>query len=127
MLIGIDSSSCSLSLRNRSTLSSTTKCHQNKSDLKNVFVQNLFFSISSILSIPIMLIGINGGYFPAICRLCFFYLFVFSFSVQSRCASIVSSAAIFRQSAGYVLIWLGRVNLMTILCRGHRSTTNWDR
>ena len=33
--------------------------------------KNLFFSISSILSIPIMLIGIKGGYFPAICRLCF--------------------------------------------------------
>ena len=43
MLIGIDSSPCSLSLRNRSTLSSTTKCHQNKSDLKNVFVQKSFF------------------------------------------------------------------------------------
>ena len=65
MLIGIDSS---LSLRNRSC--STTKCHQNKSDLKNVFVQKSFFSKSSILSIPIMLIGINGGYFPAICRVC---------------------------------------------------------
>ena len=45
MLIGIDSSPCSLSLRNRSTLCSTTKCHQNKSDLKNVFVQNFFFNI----------------------------------------------------------------------------------
>ena len=32
--------------------------------------KNPFFSISSILSIPIMLIGINGGYFPAICRVC---------------------------------------------------------
>ena len=43
MLIGIDSSHCSLSLRNRSTLCSTTKCHQNKSDLKNVFVLKSFF------------------------------------------------------------------------------------
>ena len=43
MLIGIDSSPCSLSLRNRSTLCSTTKCHQNKSDLRNVFVQKSFF------------------------------------------------------------------------------------
>ena len=43
MLIGIDGSPCSLSLRNRSTLCSTTKCHQNKSDLKNVFVQKSFF------------------------------------------------------------------------------------
>ena len=34
----------------------------------------LFFSISSILSIPIMLIGINGGFFPAIFRVCFFIL-----------------------------------------------------
>ena len=32
--------------------------------------KNLFFSKSSILSIRIMLIGINGGYFPAICRVC---------------------------------------------------------
>ena len=33
--------------------------------------KNLFFSVYSIRSIPIMLIGINGGYFPAICRVCF--------------------------------------------------------
>ena len=32
--------------------------------------KNLFFSISSVISIPIMLIGINGGHFPAICRVC---------------------------------------------------------
>ena len=32
--------------------------------------KNLFFSIPSFLSIPVMLIGINGGYFPAICRVC---------------------------------------------------------
>ena len=32
--------------------------------------KNLSFSISSVISIPIMLIGINGGYFPAICRVC---------------------------------------------------------
>ena len=74
MLIGIDTSPCSLSLRNRSTFCSTTKCHQNKLDLKNVFVQKSF-SISSILSIPIMLIGINGRYFPAICRVCFIFRF----------------------------------------------------
>ena len=35
--------------------------------------KNLFFSISSVNSIPIMLIGINGGYFPAICRVCLFF------------------------------------------------------
>ena len=34
---------------------------------KNLF----FFNIFSVISIPIMLIGINGGYFPAICRVCF--------------------------------------------------------
>ena len=100
MLIVIDSSPCSLSLRNRRT----TKCHQNKSDLKKCFCTKFFFfqyllfqsqscllestaaifrqsagyvSISSILSIPIMLIGINGGYFRAICRVCFFH---FSFN-----------------------------------------------
>ena len=35
--------------------------------------KNLFFSISSILSILIMLIGINGGYFLAICWVCFIF------------------------------------------------------
>ena len=34
--------------------------------------KNLSFSISSVISIPIMLIGINGGYFPTICRVCFY-------------------------------------------------------
>ena len=71
MLIGIDSSPCSLSLRNRSTLCSTTKCHQIKSDLKNVFVQKSFFQ----------------------------YLLFF----QSKSCLLESTAAIFRQSAGYVL------------------------
>ena len=33
--------------------------------------ENLFFSISSVISIPVMLIGINGAYFPAICRVGF--------------------------------------------------------
>ena len=42
-VIGIDSSPCSLSLGNRSTLCSNTTCYQNKSDLKNVFVQKSFF------------------------------------------------------------------------------------
>ena len=35
-----------------------------------MFLNKIIFSILSILSIPIMLIGINGGYFPAICRVC---------------------------------------------------------
>ena len=56
------------SLRNRSML--TTKCHQNKSDLKNVFLQTSFFR----------------------------YLFF-----QSPSCLLESTAAIFRQSAGYVL------------------------
>ena len=70
-MFGIDSS---LSLRNRSTLCSTTKCHQNKSDLKNVFVQKSFF---------------------------FQYLLFF----QSQSCLLESTAAIFRQSAGCVLIY----------------------
>ena len=70
-MFSIDSSPCSLSLRNRSTLCSTTKWHQNKLDLKFFLYKNLFFSISSFLSIPSMLIGINGGYFVAICRVWF--------------------------------------------------------
>ena len=48
--------------------------------------KNLFFSMSSILSIPIMLIEINGGYFPAIYRVCFMlqlYSIAWSFSDQS--------------------------------------------
>ena len=90
MLIGIDSSPCSLSLRNRSTLRSTTKCHQNKSDLKNVFVQKSFFSISSILSIPIMLIGINSGYFPAICRVCFIII-----CFQTKFEAIIVNVLVF--------------------------------
>ena len=75
MLIGIDSSPCSLSLENRSTLCSTTKCHQNKSDLKNIFVQKSFF---------------------------FQYLLFF----QSQSCLLESTAANFRQSAGYVWYFL---------------------
>ena len=71
MLIGIDSSPCSLSLRNRSTLCSTTKCHQIKSDLKNVFVQKSFFFQNLLFC-------------------------------QSESCLLESTAAIFRQSAGYV-------------------------
>ena len=48
--------------------------------------KNLFFSIS-ILSIPIMLIGINGGYFPAICRVCFILQWV-CFSYQVRLVQV---------------------------------------
>ena len=40
---------------------------------------------------------INGGYFPAICPVCFVFLF------QSQCAASGSIAATFRQFAGYVL------------------------
>ena len=40
--------------------------------------ENLFFSISSVISIPVMLIGINGGYFPAICRVCLIAALIFS-------------------------------------------------
>ena len=71
MLIGFDSSPCSLSLRNRSTLCSTTKCYQNKSDLKIFLYKNLFF---------------------------FQYLLFF----QSQSCLLESTAAIFRQSSGYV-------------------------
>ena len=73
MLIVIDSSPCSLSLRNRSMFNYEMPS-------KQMFLyKNLFFSISSVISIPIMLIGINGGYFPAICRVCLLILSVFSY------------------------------------------------
>ena len=55
--------------------------------------KNLFFSISSVISIPIMLIGINGGYFPAICRVCLFNGSVLRLEMNSSC---------FRNSSGYV-------------------------
>ena len=57
--------------------------------------KNLFFSKSSV-SIPIMLIGINGGYgnLPG----------MFSFSLfQSRCASSASTGASFPHFVG--LVW----------------------
>ena len=40
-----------------------------------MFSYKFFFSIS-ILSIPIMLTGINGGYFPAMCRVCYIIIFL---------------------------------------------------
>ena len=73
MLIVIDSSPCSLSLRNRSMFN--YEMPSKHIGLKKMFLyKNLFFSISSVISIPIMLIGINGDYFPAICRVCFYFL-----------------------------------------------------
>ena len=73
MLIGIDSSPCSLSLRNRSVFN-YEKMTSKWIGLKKCFWTKIFFSISSIPSIPIMLIGIHGGYFPAICRVCLRYV-----------------------------------------------------
>ena len=69
MLIVIDRSPCSLSLRNRSMFNYEMPSKQ--IGLKKCFCTKIFFfSLSSVISIPIMLIGINGGYFPAICRVC---------------------------------------------------------
>ena len=143
MLIGIDSSPCSLSLRNRSTLCSTTKCHQNKSDLKNVFVQkSFFFNIFCYFNpnhaywnqrrlfscnLPGMF-GIDSSPCSLSLRnrstLCstlkchqnksdlknvfvqksFFFQYLLFF--QYQLCSLESTAAIFRQSAGYVCIIL---------------------
>ena len=120
MLIGIDSSPCSFSLRNRSTLCSTTKCHQNKLDLKNEFVQKIFFfnifysfnpnhaywnqrrlfsgSLPGMfsVSIPMFVKRVIGGFFPAVCRLCYsifwskqyelYYHVLFSVSVENSAA-----------------------------------------
>ena len=47
-----------------------------------MFLYKKYFSLSSILSIPIMLIGINGGYFPTICRICFKFSARGRYSVQ---------------------------------------------
>ena len=131
MLIGIDSSPCSLSLRNRSTLCSTTKCHQNKSDLKNVFVQkSFFFNIFYSFKLPsLVLNGIDSSPCSLSLRnrstLCsttkchqnksdlknvfvrksFFFQYLLFF--QSQSCLLESTAAIFRQSAGYVYHCLG--------------------
>ena len=134
MLIGIDSSPCSLSLRKRSTLCSTTKCHQNKSDLKNVFVKIFFFSISSILSIPIMLIEINGGYFPAICRVYFnrlpilavvFFLTALSYIIKYACLKIISCFFLFNtiHSSGCLAIFFGTFDLFG--CFNHKPVISW--
>ena len=120
MLIGIDSSPCSLSLRNRSTLCSTTKCHQIKSDLKNVFVQKFFFPISSILSIPIMLIGINGGYFAAICRVCF-SLSVMSTNKYTKKSEIVGLDIIVSFTKNLEKMCVSNINVYNFLCRLRRK------
>ena len=75
MLIGYDSSPCSLSLRNRSIFNYEIPSRLKiglKSDLKNVLYKNLFFQ----------------------------YLLFF----QSQSCLLESTAAVFRQSAGYVFI-----------------------
>ena len=68
MLIVIDSSPCSFSLGNRSMFN--YEMPSKWIGLKKMFLYKIFFSISSVISIPIMPIGINGCYFPAICRVC---------------------------------------------------------
>ena len=49
--------------------------------------KNLSFSISSVISIPIMLIGINGGYFPAICRVCLKFPLFSDFMTVLMCSN----------------------------------------
>ena len=34
---------------------------------------NQFFHFSSVLSIPIGVMGVDGGYFPSICRECLYF------------------------------------------------------
>ena len=63
--------------------------------------KNLFFSISSILSIPIMLIGINGGYFQAICRVC---LMSFATFFSECCPSIFSSSKLMLNRIHLILL-----------------------
>ena len=69
MLIGIDTRPCSLSLRDRSMfiyeMTSKSIAHKNVFMQKSIFV-DIFFSFN-----PNRVMGINGGYFPAICRECF--------------------------------------------------------
>ena len=82
MLIVIDSSPCSLSLRNRSIFNYEIPSKQ--IGLKKCFCTKIFFFSISVISIPIMLIGINGGYFPAICRVCSLWSTIFSFVVGTK-------------------------------------------
>ena len=68
MLIGIDTRPCSLSLRDRSMFNyeMTSKYIA----LKIVFIQkSIFVDIFSSFN-PNRVMGINGGYLPAICRVC---------------------------------------------------------
>ena len=59
------------SLRNRSM--SNYKMKYKMFALRKCFVLKSTFSILSVLLIPIRVIGINGGYFSAICRICIIY------------------------------------------------------
>ena len=47
-----------------------------------MFIQKSYFDIFFSFN-PNRVMGINGGYFPAICRVCFFYLSDFLISVAN--------------------------------------------
>ena len=70
MLFGLVTSPFVLSLRNRSM--SNYKMKYKMFARRKCFVLQSIF-IFSVLLIPIRVIGINGGYFSAICRICFIY------------------------------------------------------
>ena len=76
MLVGIDTSPCVFSQRNRSMFSS--KMTSKYFALQKCLYKNQFFHwFFSLLSIRILVVGINCGYFPAICRVCLlFFIFV---------------------------------------------------
>ena len=79
----------------------------------------LFFSISSVISIPIMLIGINGGYFPAICRVCLKYcyrVFWLSFQAHKLEASAKANSVQNCLSAGSVNPEFGKMPDGRLIC-----------
>ena len=68
MLIGIDTRPCSLSVRDRSMFNYEMTSKQIA--LKNVFIQKSIFDDIFFSFNPNRVMRINGGYFPAICRVC---------------------------------------------------------
>ena len=88
MLIGIDTSLCIVSLRSRTI--STKIWNQNSLHLEDVFLPQSVLIFFSVHSSPIGVMGINSGYFRAICR------------VYLRLPIYEAIASIFGQSASNV-------------------------
>ena len=89
MLIGIDTRPCVVSLHYETGVCSAPKWHQNSLYFKIVCTKINFSLVFSLLSIPILVMGINGCYSPAICWVCFIF------------GLIVMSSVLFNSLNGY--------------------------